>query len=171
MRLRAALLAALLLGAAQAGTYRVRAGDTLWEIARTHGVSVGALLQLNGRRDQTIRVGEVLQVPTPGGATIRAASLAPAAAPQVFQQGQAVYYGGRNHPQTSMTAAHLSLPFGTWVRVTHVRTGRSVDVVINDRGPFGAQARVIDLSTEAARALGIISEGIAPVTLSVLSRP
>jgi len=82
-----------------------------------------------------------------------------------------VYSGGRAHPQTSRTAAHLSLPFGTWVRVTHVRTGRSVDVVINDRGPFGAQARVIDLSTEAARALGIISEGIAPVTLSILSRP
>lgn len=55
-----------------------------------------------------------------------------------------------------MTAAHLSLPFGTWVRVTHARTGRSVDVMINDRGPFGVQTRVIDLSTDAARALGIL---------------
>jgi rare lipoprotein A len=70
-----------------------------------------------------------------------------------------------------MTAAHLSLPFGTWVRVTHARTGRSVDVMINDRGPFGVQSRVIDLSTDAARALGILSEGVAPVTLSILSRP
>ncbi|BBN94841.1 Lysin (LysM) and rare lipoprotein A [Deinococcus grandis] len=167
--LAAALLAGLL-GAAQGGTYRVQAGDTLWEIARAHGTSVGALLQLNGRSSQTIRVGEVLQVPERGAPTIRATSLAPAAAP-VFQQGQAVYYGGRAHPQTTMTAAHLSLPFGTWVRVTHARTGRSVDVMINDRGPFGVQTRVIDLSTDAARALGILSEGVAPVTLSVLSRP
>lgn len=169
MRLRVPLLAALLLGAAQAGTYRVQAGDTLWEIARAHGTSVGALLQLNGRSSQTIRVGEVLQMPERGAPTIRATSLAPAA--PAFQQGQAVYYGGRAHPQTTMTAAHLSLPFGTWVRVTHARTGRSVDVMINDRGPFGVQSRVIDLSTDAARALGILAEGVAPVTLSVLSRP
>ncbi|WP_370637927.1 RlpA-like double-psi beta-barrel domain-containing protein [Deinococcus sp. 14RED07] len=55
--------------------------------------------------------------------------------------------------------------------MTHARTGRSVDVLINDRGPFGVASRVIDVSSEAAAALGILSEGVAPVTLSVLSRP
>ncbi|MCD0170095.1 septal ring lytic transglycosylase RlpA family protein, partial [Deinococcus sp. 23YEL01] len=72
---------------------------------------------------------------------------------------------------TSRTAASGARPFGTWVRVTHARTGRSVDVLINDRGPFGVASRVIDVSREAAAALGILSEGVAPVTLSVLSRP
>ncbi|GGK88366.1 septal ring lytic transglycosylase RlpA family protein [Deinococcus radiotolerans] len=172
MRLRGALLAALLLGSAHAATYRVKTGDTLWGIARSYGVSVSALLQLNARNSESLRVGEVLRVPDRGGATVRAASLAPQAqAPAAFQQGQAVYYGGRFTPQTTMTAAHLNLPFGTWVRVTHARTGRSVDVLINDRGPFGVQSRIIDLSTDAARALGILSEGIAPVSLSILSQP
>lgn len=87
------------------------------------------------------------------------------------QRGYAVYYGGKRDPQTTMTAAHLTLPFGTWVQVTHQRTGRSVKVKINDRGPFNGGGRIIDLSTAAARELGIIREGVAPVTVTVLSRP
>ncbi|GAA0521169.1 hypothetical protein GCM10008937_30940 [Deinococcus depolymerans] len=180
---RAALIVcAALLGAgswsAQAGSYRVQAGDTLWEIARAHGVSVEALLDLNGRQGAVIRPGEVLSVPdgrvaaqARPVATIRATGTGAVGPGEVFQQGQAVYYGGRRDTRTAMTAAHLTLPFGTWVRVTHARTGRSVDVLINDRGPFGLASRVIDLSNEAAAALGILSEGVAPVTLSVLSRP
>lgn len=93
------------------------------------------------------------------------------AAGPVFQSGSAVYYGGRAARQTVMTAAHLSLPFGTWVRVTHRGTGRSVDVMVNDRGPFGNSRRVIDLSRAAAASLGILSQGVAPVTLTILSRP
>lgn len=85
--------------------------------------------------------------------------------------GQAVYYGGKWNAHTRMTAAHRTLPLGTWVRVTHVRTGRSVDVLINDRGPFGNRSRVIDLSRAAAARLGILTQGVAPVTLRVLSRP
>lgn len=173
-----ALAAAL--GSAQAGSYRVQAGDTLWEIARAHGVSVQALLDLNRGQGAAIRPGDVLNVPdgraaqapaprTGQVATVRATGMG--AADAVFQQGQAVYYGGRRDARTVMTAAHLTLPFGTWVRVTHARTGRSVDVLINDRGPFGVASRVIDVSREAAAALGILSEGVAPVTLSVLSRP
>ena len=176
----AATALAAALGSAQAGSYRVQAGDTLWEIARAHGVSVQALLDLNRGQGAAIRPGDVLNVP--GGraaqapaprtgqvATVRATGMG--AADAVFQQGQAVYYGGRRDARTVMTAAHLTLPFGTWVRVTHARTGRSVDVLINDRGPFGVASRVIDVSQEAAVALGILSEGVAPVTLSVLSRP
>ena len=66
-----------------------------------------------------------------------------------------------------LTAAHRTLPFGTMVRVTHRKTGRSVVVRINDRGPF-VRGRVIDVSPGAARALGF--SGLAPVTLGVLGR-
>lgn len=175
----AAVALAAALGSAQAGSYRVQAGDTLWGIARAHGVSVQALLDLNGGQGGVIRPGDVLNVPGSRAATqasgqvatVRATAAGTAGAGAVFQQGQAVYYGGRRDARTVMTAAHLTLPFGTWVRVTHARTGRSVDVLINDRGPFGVASRVIDVSQEAAAALGILSEGVAPVSLSVLSRP
>jgi rare lipoprotein A len=63
-----------------------------------------------------------------------------------------------------MTAAHRTLPFGTKVTVTNNRTGRSVVVRINDRGPF-VRGRVIDLSPAAARAIGVGS--IAQVSLKV----
>ena len=64
-----------------------------------------------------------------------------------------------------MTAAHRTLPFGTLVRVTYRRSGRSVVVRINDRGPF-VRGRVIDVTPAAARALGF--SGLAPVTLDVI---
>ncbi len=63
----------------------------------------------------------------------------------------------------AMTAAHKTLPFGSRVRVTNKKNGRSVTVRINDRGPF-VRGRVIDLSPAAARALGFA--GLAPVTLA-----
>jgi rare lipoprotein A len=63
----------------------------------------------------------------------------------------------------AMTAAHKSLPFGSRVRVTNKKNGRSVTVRINDRGPF-VRGRVIDLSPAAARALGFA--GLAPVSLA-----
>jgi rare lipoprotein A len=69
-----------------------------------------------------------------------------------------------------LTAAHRTLPFGTMVKVTHKRTGKSVGVRINDRGPF-IRGRVIDLTPAGARALGFNwTVGLAPVQLSVLSR-
>ena len=64
-----------------------------------------------------------------------------------------------------MTAAHRTLPFGTMVRVTSRRSGRSVVVRINDRGPF-VRGRVIDITPAAARVLGF--SGVAPVTLAVV---
>lgn len=69
--------------------------------------------------------------------------------------------------QEALTAAHPSLPFGTQVRVTNLDTGLSVVVRINDRGPY-AHGRVIDLSAGAARVIGLMSSGIAPVNLQVL---
>jgi peptidoglycan lytic transglycosylase len=64
---------------------------------------------------------------------------------------------------SGFTAAHRTLPFGTRVRVTNKKNGRSVMVRINDRGPF-VRGRVIDLTPAAAHALGF--NGLAPVTLS-----
>jgi rare lipoprotein A len=85
-----------------------------------------------------------------------------------YWQGQRVASGGWFNPN-ALTAAHKTLPFGTRVRVTHARTGRSVDVTINDRGPFVA-GRVIDLSRAAARVIGMTGEGVAAVRLQVLGR-
>jgi rare lipoprotein A len=83
-----------------------------------------------------------------------------------------IYSGGRTangeHARASgLTAAHRTLPFGTMVRVTNQRSGRSVVVRINDRGPF-IRGRVIDLMPAAAHALGF--SGLAPVTLAVVGR-
>jgi rare lipoprotein A len=94
-------------------------------------------------------------------------------------RGIASYYGydwagnktasGQRFNPEAMTAAHRSLPFGTRVRVTNTRNGRSVVVRINDRGPY-IRGRVIDLSSGAARIIGMIGSGIAPVKIEVLGR-
>jgi rare lipoprotein A len=83
-----------------------------------------------------------------------------------------VYWGGRTadgeHAYAGgLTAAHRSLPFGTMVRVTNERNGRSVVVRINDRGPF-VRGRIIDLMPAAARALGF--SGLAHVNVTVVGR-
>jgi rare lipoprotein A len=85
-----------------------------------------------------------------------------------YWQGQRVASGGRFDP-SAMTAAHKTLPFGTRVRVTHLGNGRSVEVKINDRGPFIA-GRIIDLSRGAAGVIGMTAQGIARVAVEVLGR-
>jgi rare lipoprotein A len=89
--------------------------------------------------------------------------------------GMASFYGnesgsktasGQRFNQNAMTAAHRTLPFGTRLRVTH--GGRSVVVTVNDRGPF-IRGRVLDLSTGAARAIGLTSAGVGRVTAEVVS--
>ena len=79
------------------------------------------------------------------------------------ESGNKTASGTRLNPG-ALTAAHRSLPFGTKVRVTNKRNGRSVVVTINDRGPF-IRGRVIDLTPAGARALGF--SGLAPVTLEI----
>jgi rare lipoprotein A len=64
-----------------------------------------------------------------------------------------------------MTAAHKTLPFGTVVKVTNQRTGKSIEVTINDRGPFH-KGRIIDLSKAAAAKLGTMSSGTGKVCLA-----
>ncbi|MDP2357206.1 MAG: septal ring lytic transglycosylase RlpA family protein [Beijerinckiaceae bacterium] len=95
--------------------------------------------------------------------------------PGVSQTGKASWYGpgfhgrrtasGERFNQNVMTAAHRHLPFGTRVRVTNHRSGRSVVVRINDRGPF-IRGRIIDLSRASAHSLGLA--GLSSVTITVL---
>ena len=66
-----------------------------------------------------------------------------------------------------MTAAHRELPLGTWIRVTHVENGRSIDVKVNDRGPF-IPGRILDLSLGAAKRLQMVEEGVARVKIEIL---
>src|SRR5262245_9334991 len=77
---------------------------------------------------------------------------------------------GEIYDQEGLTAAHRSLPLGTRTRVTNLESGRSVDVRINDRGPF-VKDRAIDLSYAAARAIDIVGPGTAPVRIDVLAPP
>jgi rare lipoprotein A (peptidoglycan hydrolase) len=85
-----------------------------------------------------------------------------------YWQPQPLASGGRFNPD-ALTAAHKTLPFGTRVRVTHARNGRSVEVVINDRGPYIA-GRIIDLSRRAAQVIGMTDQGIARVNVAILGR-
>jgi rare lipoprotein A len=85
-----------------------------------------------------------------------------------YWQPQRVASGGWFNPN-ALTAAHRTLPFGTRVRVTNKRNGRSVVVTINDRGPFIA-GRVIDLSSRAAGVIGMKQAGVVPVAVSVIGR-
>jgi rare lipoprotein A len=93
------------------------------------------------------------------------------------EQGLASWYGEPFHGQRAasgeiydmeqLTAAHRTLPFGTSVRVRRLDSGASVVVRINDRGP-DVESRIIDLSLAAARKLGLVEPGIAPVTVQVV---
>jgi len=95
----------------------------------------------------------------------------PGARGTLLQRGIASYYhhgrrtaSGERFDPGAMTAAHRTLPFGSRVRVTDERTGRSVIVRINDRGPF-TRGRVIDLAHGPARALGMTGAGVARVAV------
>lgn len=94
--------------------------------------------------------------------------------------GQASWYGvpyhgrrtasGEIYNMYQLTAAHRTLPLGTRLRVTHLENGRTVEVRVNDRGPFKLE-RIIDLSYAAARRLGAVETGLAPVRLRVVGLP
>jgi len=94
--------------------------------------------------------------------------------PAFEQTGKASWYGpgfhgeqtasGEIYDQDERTAAHRSLPLGTEVEVTNVKTGKSVELPINDRGPY-VKGRVIDLSRAAAKDLGIKEKGLATVKI------
>ncbi len=94
------------------------------------------------------------------------------------EEGEASWYGpgfhgkttanGERYNQNAMTAAHKTLPLGTDVRVTHLGNGKSIEVRINDRGPF-LHGRIIDLSKRGAEKLGMKDSGTAQVRVEALS--
>ena len=77
---------------------------------------------------------------------------------------------GEIYDMEKLTAAHRTLPFGTWVRVVNLTNDKTVDVRITDRGPF-VENRIIDLSHAAAVAIALIGPGVARVRLDILSVP
>ena len=91
-----------------------------------------------------------------------------------FQTGKATYYGNRWHGRRtasgeryhkdSLTCAHRTAKFGTKLRVVNKKNGKEVVVRVNDRGPFG-KGMVIDLSTAAARKLGMLADGVVMVDM------
>jgi len=93
------------------------------------------------------------------------------------QRGKASWYGkkfhgrktanGEHYDMYGMSAAHKTLPLGSWVRVENLDNGRKLDVRLNDRGPF-VQGRIIDLSYGAAKKLGVVGPGTANVKLTAL---
>jgi rare lipoprotein A len=107
---------------------------------------------------------------------------APEPAPrQDVQVGYATWYGarfagrmtanGERFDPNQMTAAHRTLPFGTWVEVRRTDTGEFVRVRITDRGPFGHEERIIDLSRSAAQKLGMLKTGVARVEVRIVPGP
>lgn len=93
------------------------------------------------------------------------------------QTGKASFYAdrfegsltasGERYHSKKMTAAHKTLPFGTIVKVTNLANNKSVEVKINDRGPY-EEGRIIDLSKSAAETLGFVNEGLADVKLEII---
>jgi rare lipoprotein A len=84
-----------------------------------------------------------------------------------YKSGKRTANGERFNPY-GLTAAHRKLKFGTRLRVTNVRTGKSVVVRVNDRGPF-IRGRVIDLSLGAAKVIGLTKTGVAKISYTVLN--
>ncbi|MEO0689062.1 MAG: septal ring lytic transglycosylase RlpA family protein [Pseudomonadota bacterium] len=118
---------------------------------------------------------------TPPQGAVDLATLEIPRGPMVLEDlgsGVASYYGQRFHGRrtangerfdmNAMTAAHKTLPFGTYVRVTNPANRRSVTVRINDRGPF-IRGRTIDLSRAAAQKIGMIQRGHASVTMEIVA--
>ncbi|MEX2574739.1 MAG: septal ring lytic transglycosylase RlpA family protein [Balneolaceae bacterium] len=96
----------------------------------------------------------------------------------LIQEGQASWYGPKFHGKLTangeiydmddLTAAHRTLPFNTKVRVTNKANGKSVDVRINDRGPYVGN-RIIDLSRQAAREIDMMDAGVGNITINLLN--
>lgn len=86
-----------------------------------------------------------------------------------YQENGSETASGESFNDRDLTAAHLTLPFGTRVRVTNTLNGRTVVVRINDRGPY-ITGRMIDLSTAAASLLGMFETGVVPVNVDVLGK-
>src|SRR4029450_13521735 len=141
------------------------------------GLIVGALFFLSACATSRVATAPAPPAPTPLPST-----LATPIAPGYEQTGDASWYGhpyhgrkaasGEVYDMNQMTAAHRTLPFGTRVRVESLVDGSSVEVRINDRGPFKDEdKRILDLSYAAGKLLGVVGPGVIPVRLRVVSVP
>ena len=100
--------------------------------------------------------------------------------PVSVQFGKASYYhdslsgnltaNGEYYRKTRISAAHLTLPFCTVVRVVRMDTGHTVILRVNDRGPYGQQGRILDLSRAAAEAIGMVRQGVVPIRAEILEQ-
>jgi rare lipoprotein A len=108
---------------------------------------------------------------------VRGQTFVPAAQPGYDMLGYATWYGGESGNQVAngerfrpdwVTAAHKTLPLPSYVEVTALDTGRRIVVRVNDRGPYGESARILDLSKGAAELLGVRARGKAAVRVRVV---
>jgi rare lipoprotein A len=145
--------------------------------------SCTAISGLSEKSDQSFALPQVSSETNGGEATVQKTTTSPdgrkkkPAAKHNFN-GTASWYGPRFHGkktasgeiynQNKLTAAHKTLPLGSKARVTNLDNGSAVEVVINDRGPF-VEGRIIDLSRAAARALGFVESGTAPVRVELIA--
>lgn len=107
-------------------------------------------------------------------------TIPPAVAPGYTEEGIASWYGipfngrpaanGEIYDMETLVAAHRTLPFNTWLRVTNLQNDRSVKVRVIDRGPF-VNGRILDLSKAAAREIGLLGPGTGKIRLEVISAP
>lgn len=122
----------------------------------------------------------IAEIPAPVVAAPQVKEEVPAAsAPKLEQVGNASWYGsdqdgketasGETFDQRKLTAAHRTLPLGSKAVVTNLSTGKSVEVTINDRGPY-AKGRKIDLSSAAADQIGMTKKGVAKVKIEAKPR-
>jgi rare lipoprotein A len=147
------------------------------------GQSCGAFSELSQRYNQSTDLPQVTNETDSSDATIQKASVEsgrkksskPVAKHAL--NGTASWYGPRFHgkktasgkiyDQNKLTAAHKTVPLGTKARVTNLDNGSTVEVEINDRGPY-IEGRIIDLSRAAAGVLGFVESGIAPVQVELI---
>ena len=99
-----------------------------------------------------------------------------AAPAKAFTTGVASYYksgrvtaNGEAFKPMGLTAAHRKLPFGTFLKVTNLRSGKSVIVRVNDRGPF-IKGRILDLSLGAAKVIGLTNSGVAKISYTIVNQ-
>ncbi len=140
---------------------------------------------LSQRNDQSLVLPQASNQIAPGGANIQKVNIEPngqkkssTSTTKHALSGTASWYGARFHgkktasgeiyDQNKLTAAHKTVPLGSKARVTNLDNGNTVEVEINDRGPF-VQGRIIDLSRAAARALGFVESGTAPVRVELIA--
>lgn len=144
------------------------------------GQSCGAVSELSQRYDQSTEFPQVTNETNSSDVTIQKASVESVRkkSSKHALNGTASWYGpgfhgkktasGEIYNQHKLTAAHKTLPLGTKARVTNLENGNTVEVEINDRGPF-IEGRIIDVSRAAAGVLGFVELGTAPVQVELIA--